>query len=510
MEPSVKTDMEPKVKTGSEPTGPQRPQAARSGFPRLLLGIAVGASLGAGGMYLARPPHAHEHGDAAIAAAGAQRYQCPMHPTYTSDRPGDCPVCGMKLIPIEGGGSAGSEPPGAGKRKIAFYRSPMNPTQTSTVQRKDEMGMDFVAVYEDEVTGATPVEGLASIKIDSDRQQLIGLRTAEVSSGQTSSDWRTVGRIAVDETRVRKVNVKVDGFVETLSVDFVGKQVRRGQPLLTIYSPELLSVQSEYLLALRTQKAISGSPDLALSGGDLVASARRRLELWDIPRTEIDRLEQTQTPRRTLTLYSPISGVVTVKNVVQGSKLSAGDTPFEITDLSQVWAQAEAHESDLSRVRLGMPVTMTLKALANRAVEGRVAFIDPVLDPRTRTAKVRLVFKNPRGELRPEMYGEVVFHTRERQGIRVPSDAVLDSGDRKVVFVALGEGRFEPREITTGDSAGDELEVRSGLKAGEKVVVRANFLVDSESRLKAALAAMSAKPAQEKKPQAPAAVGDKP
>ncbi len=411
-------------------------------------------------------------------------YQCPMHPNYTSDKPGDCPICGMKLVKVE-------RQDAGGDRKVAFYRSPMNPSQTSPVPRKDEMGMDFVPVYEDEVSGGDEVSGLAGVKIDAHRQQLIGLRTAEVTRGPISGDWRTVGRVAVDETRVRRVNVKVDGFVDKLFADYTGKLVRKGQPLLSLYSPDLLSAQQDYVLALRTRHELGGGP-----GEDLVAAARRRLELWDISASQIAALETTQTPRRTLTLVSPIEGVVTAKNVVQGSRLLAGDTPFEITDLSGVWVLADAHETDLPRVRLGTPVTLTLAAIPNRVFKGRVSFIEPALDAKTRTARVRLAFANPRGELRPEMFGEVVFHSRPRQSLRIPSDSIIDSGERKVVFVAIGDGRFEPREIEAGDSSGDLVEALSGLREGERVVVRASFLVDSESRLKAALAALASKPAQ--------------
>jgi Cu(I)/Ag(I) efflux system membrane fusion protein len=381
------------------------------------------------------------------------------------------------------------------EHKIVLYRSPMGTGETSSVPRKDGMGMDFVPVYADEGNSASgpsdagEVSGLAGVRIDAQRQQLIGLRTAQVSKGLISADWRTVGRVAVNETRVRKINVKVDGFVEKLFVDYTGKLVRRGDPLFSIYSPDLLSAEQEYLLALRTRQQLGASP----AGEDLVASARRRLELWDIPEGELEALEKTRTPHRTLTLRSPAAGVVTAKNIVQGSRLTVGETPFEITDLSEVWVLADAHESDLPRVRLGTPVTLTLEAVPNRAFTGRVSFIEPVLDPKTRTVKVRLAFANPRGELRPEMFGDVVFHARPHQGLRVPVDSIIDSGDRKVVFVAMGDGRFEPRAVKAGDTAGDLVELTEGVRAGENVVVRASFLVDSESQLKAALAAVTAK-----------------
>ncbi|HET7787094.1 MAG TPA: efflux RND transporter periplasmic adaptor subunit [Myxococcales bacterium] len=448
--------------------------------------IALGAALGVGGSLLV-PRLQHRE----TAAPQGPLYHCPMHPNYTSDVPGDCAICGMKLVPIEQADA------GKPEHRIAFYRSPMNAADTSPVPRKDSMGMDYVPVYQDEVSGEGAVSGLVEVKIDAQRQQLIGLRTAEVTRGTISGDWRTVGRIAADETRIRKINVKVDGFVEKLFVDFVGKPVRRGEPLFALYSPDLLNAQNDYALAVRTRSELGGSR----AGDDLVAAARRRLELWDVPRSEIAHLDHGGAPIRDLILVSPISGVVTAKTVVQGSRIAAGDTPFEVTDLSQVWVLADAHESDLPRVQVGTPVSLTLDAVPNRTFTGKVSFIEPVLDPKTRTAKVRLAFPNPRGELRLEMFGEVVFHTRPHESLRVPADSIIDSGDRKVVFVATGEGRFEPREVRTGEMGGDMVEVVSGVRAGEHVVVRASFLVDSESRLKAALAALASKPPAAPKPQ---------
>ncbi|MHB8878260.1 MAG: efflux RND transporter periplasmic adaptor subunit, partial [Myxococcaceae bacterium] len=413
--------------------------------------------------------------------------ECPMHPEITSKGPSRCPLCSMQLTPIAAGATPG--------RTILFYRSPSDPKQSSHTPMKDEHGKDYLPVYDDEVGGAGAKGlGMASVSIDAERQQLIGLKTVEATSGPIGGSWRTVGRIAVDETRVRHVNVKVDGFVEKLYVDFVGKPVRKGQPLFSLYSPELVSVQNEYLLALKTQKALSAGGSLNLSGDSLVSSARQRLLNWDIPASTIDQLEATGQPQRTLTFVSPISGVVTEKTVFEGMKLTAGDMPLYITDLSQVWVLADVYESDLSRVTLGMMATLTLQALPNRTFKGKVNFIDPVLDPKTRTAKVRVEVANPKGELRPDQFGEVVFQKDERQGLSIPADAVIDSGTRKVVFIALGGGKFQPRVIEVGVASGDRVEVLSGLAPGDQVVTRANFLMDSESRLKAILQSVGTKP----------------
>jgi Cu(I)/Ag(I) efflux system membrane fusion protein len=434
----------------------------------------------------------------ASAPAAAQRYQCPMHPSVVRDRPGECPICGMQLVPGEGPrrdedhrAASAPEPHDVGDRAVAFYRSPMNPNQTSPVPRKDEMGMDYLPVYEDELQGDDTVAELATVKIDPARQQLIGLRTEAVTRGEFGGSWRTVGRVAVDETRVRHINVKVAGFVERIFVDFVGRAVKRGEPLFALYSPELLSAQEEYLLALRTSRTLGESGLLARDGQALVASARRRLELWDIPSAEIDRLTRSGKATKTLTLFSPISGVVTKKDVVQGMWLDVGAMPYEIVDLSQVWVLADVYENELRWITVGMPATLTLRAFPNRTFTGRVVFLDPMLNPDTRTAKVRLVFANPSGALRPDMFGEVVLQGRSRETLRIPVDAVIHSGTRTIAFVALGDGKFQPREVVLGDSDRENVEVVSGLRAGERVVTRANFLVDSESSLRASLAAMA-------------------
>jgi membrane fusion protein, copper/silver efflux system len=425
----------------------------------LLLGFLPGLVLGGAAVYL----HAHHHDEApasapvtvaAAAAAAAKKkllYQCPMHPSITSDHPGDCPICGMKLVEVGD--------------KVEASKQEASPS----------------------------VAGMAEVTIDPTRQQLIGLRTAVVSKGAISNAWRTVARIQVAPSRVRKTNVKVEGFVERVFVDFVGQSVRRGQPLFSLYSPSLLAAQSEYLLALSSRDVLAKAGGLVENGDSLVAAARRRLELWDVPAAEIERLTTTREPSKTLTLVSPIAGVVTAKNVVQGARVSPGEAPYEITDLGEVWVMADAYESDISRIHPHMKATLDLAAYPNRSFPGMVAFIDPLLDPKTRTAKVHLHFANPTRELKPEMFGEVTLQGRSREGLQIPADAVIRAGAQDVVFVALGNGRFEPRKVELGAKSGDMIEVRSGLDTGAEVVTRANFLVDSESQLRASLAAIGGK-----------------
>ncbi|HEX7500765.1 MAG TPA: efflux RND transporter periplasmic adaptor subunit [Polyangia bacterium] len=441
----------------------------------------------------------HGHGQGAASevapseAKKAPLYRCPMHPAITSDHPGDCPICGMKLVLIAPPATGSLGATKAGEREILFYRSPMNPKQTSPVPRKDEMGMDYLPVHEDELAEGAKVSGMATVTIDPGRQQLIGLRTAKVGKGSVGGIWHTVARIEIAPSHVRKTNVKIEGFVERVFVDFVGQSVRKGQPLFSIYSPALLAAQNEYLLALQTKESLAKGGAASENGDSLVTAARRRLELWGVPASEIARLTTTREPSKTLTLVSPIAGVVTAKNVVQGARLSPGEAPYEITDLGEVWAMADAYESDLTRIQPGMKAALTLTAYPDRVFSGSVAFIDPVFDAKTRTVKVHLHFMNPKRELKPEMFGELTLQGVARDGLRIPADAVIRAGMQDVVFLSTGAGKFEPRVVRIGAKNGDEVEVTGGLELGQEVVTRANFLVDSESQLRASLAAIGGK-----------------
>ena len=484
------------------PGPPEPPRPGRKfGAGSLVLAMLAAAGVAGGGMWwLGRSSRPSEAGSGATAEvakpveAAKHRYQCAMHPTVVQDHPGECPICGMELTEVhehEGEGSAATQ--AALEHRVLFYRSPMDPKITSPVPTQDSMGMAFTPVYADEVVGAaTKVPGQATVDIDPARQQLIGLTTVEVKTGKVGGTWRTVGRVAVDETRVRHINLKVSGFVEHIYVDFIGKKVRRGDPLFAIYSPELMAAQEEYLLALRTRGALSSGGAPAIDGDALVKGARRKLALWDISQADLDKIAATGEPTRTMTVHSPVSGVVTKKDVVEGMKLDAGAMPYEIIDLTSVWVLADIYETELRNVEEGMPATLTLAAFPDREFAGKVLFIDPMLDPRTRTVKVRLEFPNPKGELRPEMFGEVLLSRKAREGLQLPRDAVIDSGVEKLVFVAVGDGKFQPRSVRLGEASGELVEVVSGVEAGERVVTRANFLVDSESRLRASLLEMTA------------------
>lgn len=456
--------------------------------------IALAAVLaGAAGVVVA----SRAAGGAPPAEAKAARYHCAMHPTYTSDKPGACPICGMKLVPMEHGPGAGQavtvKP---GERKILFYRSPMDPSVHSEAPTKDEMGMDFVPVYDDEVEGGSAggVAGRAVVTISSERRQVLGVRSEEVKKIRLAHRIRTVGRVAVDERRLRHIHTKFDGYVEQLYVDYTGKLVRRGEPLLSIYSPDLVATQQEYLLAHRGQAGLAESSVRSAAQGsvDLHEAARQRLLLWDIRPADIEKLEKAGQVTRTLDVHSDISGYVVQKMAYQGMRVTPADTLYDIADLSHLWVMADVYEYNLPSIALGTEGHINVASIPNREWKGRVTYIAPTVEERTRTIKVRLEVDNTRGDLKPDMYADVFLHVDLGEGLVVPDGAVINAGDRRLVFLDRGEGRFEPREVRLGTKVnGSGLHVISGLVEGDRVVTAANFLLDSESSLKAVVSGMA-------------------
>ncbi len=400
----------------------------------------------------------------------------PMNPGRKSDKPGKAPD-GMDLVPVYAESATPAE------KKILFWVDPMHPAYKSDKPGKaPDCGMELVPVYEEGTAAATStVTGYSNVKLSTDRQQLIGVQTGMTEMRSLGRSVRTVGRVAVDETRLYKISTKFDGYIEKLYVNVTGQRIRKGQPLFSVYSPDLLSTQQEYLLALRAAKQ---SPSL-------LAAARQRLLLWDITPGEIRELERSGAARKSVTIYSPASGYVLNKIAVEGARVTPGEPLFEIANLDRIWIQADVYESELQFIRLGATATTTLSYTPGRTWTGRVTFIAPTVDPMTRTVKVRSEFDNADGALKPDMFGDVVIQQPARLVVVVPDSAVLQTGTRSVVFVVKGDGMFEPREVSVGTKSDQFYEVRSGLKAGEKVVTQANFLIDSESRLKAALAAMN-------------------
>jgi membrane fusion protein, copper/silver efflux system len=419
-------------------------------------------------------------------------YFCPMHPSIVRDKPGECPICGMKLEKRAAPGAAAttSAASAPGERRVLFYRHPMEPAIHSNQPAKDSMGMDYVPVYEDETQGASTVEGRAGIRVLPDRAQLLGIRSVTVGSGFTGGTVRTVGRVAMDERRREVVHAKYEGYVEKLLVDFTGKPVRKGQPLLAIYSPELVAAQREYLVARGAQTRLGDSsvPGVARGGAELAEASRQRLRSFDVGPDEIAALERTGTPRQTVTLRSPVSGVVVEKTAVEGMKVSPADRLYEIADLSHLWILAEVYEKDLGAVRVGLPARVTLATPPGGEWRGTVSFVSPTVKPDTRTVEARIDVDNVGGVLKPDMFVDVSLEGAASAALTVPESAVIPTGERTLVFVDKGEGQYEPREVALGARVPGGYEVRRGLSAGERVVVSANFLLDSESSLRAAIA----------------------
>lgn len=375
-------------------------------------------------------------------------------------------------------------------RKILYYKDPMHPWLTSPKPAKaPDCGMDMVPVYEGEEEEQTG----SAIKIDPTVVQNIGVKTEAVQKRRLAKTIRTVGKVEVDETKLYAVNTKIMGWVEKLYVNVTGQPVRRGQPLLEIYSPDLVSTQEEYLLALRYQKALSGSElkETIAGSASLIESARRRLELWDITLAQITELEMSGKPRRTLTFYSPADGIVMEKMVVQGAAVMPGMDLFKIVDLSRVWVMADVYEYELPWIKVGDPAEMELSFVPGKNFAGKVTYIYPILAMESRTAKVRLEFANPAGEiqLRPEMFATVRLKSDlGEETLAVPEQAIIRSGERFVAIVARDGGYFDVREVKAGLVAEGYMQILDGLHEGEQLVVSSQFLIDSESNLRAAIA----------------------
>jgi Cu(I)/Ag(I) efflux system membrane fusion protein len=332
-----------------------------------------------------------------------------------------------------------------------------------------------------------------AVQVSPERQQLIGVKIGAVEFKPLEKVIRTVGRVDYDEKRLVTISPKIGGWIEDLYVDFTGRFVQQGEPLLTIYSPELVSTQEEYLLALRAKKDLVKSPfsEVAGSGSSLAESARRRLKLWDITDDQVKTLEESGQPRKTLTLYSPFSGVVLEKVAYKGMNVMPGVALYKLADLSVVWVYADIYEYELPFIRLGQQATVQLSYLPGEAFTGKAIYIYPSLDPNTRTAKVRFEFPNPHGKLKPEMYANVEIKVHLGKKLAVPEGAIIDTGIRQMAIIDKGSGYFEPREVKVGAKVDDYYEVIKGLKAGERVVTSANFLIDSESKLKEAMGGMA-------------------
>ena len=386
-------------------------------------------------------------------------YIDPMHPAYKSDKPGTAPDCGMKLEPVY---EENVPPSPSAERKAATEGDP----------------------------ASLP---MGTIKIAPEKQQLIGVRYGEAALTAGTHEFRAVGKVAYDETRIARVQARIEGWIEKVFVDFTGKLVEKGQQLLTIYSPEMLATQQEYLLALKSKEILKSStlPGTLQYTDSLIEAARKRLERWELSEPQIEQISRTQKPITNVTLYAPIGGYVVARNAFPKQRITPETELYTVVDLSRVWIMADIFENEAPMVRLGQPTTVTLSYSRGKTVRAKVSYIQPQVDAMTRTLKIRLEAENPEMLLKPDMFVDVEFQVATPRRVTVPTEAVLDAGLKKTVFVDHGNGFLEPRQVETGERVGDRIEIRKGLQAGERVVTSGNFLIDSESQLKSAAAGMA-------------------
>ena len=368
-----------------------------------------------------------------------------------------------------------------------YWKAPMDPTYVRDAPGKSPMGMDLVPeCARMPATGAT--DGVA---IDPVVVQNMGVRTAIAQRRDLARAVRAVGRVAWDERRVSHVHTKVQGWIEALYVEYEGQLVRKGDPMIELYSPELLATQEELIVAARYRDETAKSPfdDVRRAGASLFEATRRRLDLWDVPERDIEHLLATGVARKTLTLHAHSSGVVTHLGARMGMEVNANEVLYTIADLSRVWVLADVYEYELPWIEEGQSATVDVRSIPGRSFRGTVAQVYPFLDPRTRTARVRVELANSDLALKPDMFANVVIETTPRAAVvAVPSEAVIRTGERAVVVRALGEGRFDPRAVEVGVDGGDGwVEIAHGIEAGDRVVTSGQFLIDSESRLRESL-----------------------
>ncbi|MBK7381040.1 MAG: efflux RND transporter periplasmic adaptor subunit [Ignavibacteriales bacterium] len=458
-----------------------------SGIIFLIVGLAIGK------FFLGRTDSSSDSQERKILY-----YQDPMNPANTSPTPKKAPD-GMDFVPVYEDQKGGS-----GQKKIAYYQDPMHPWFTSDKPgTAPDCGMDLVPVYEDD-------ENVEGIKIDPVTVQNIGVRIETVKKQKLNNVIRTTGKVDFDETKVTTITTKIMGWVEKLFVDYTGKYISKGQPLFEIYSPELVSTQEEYLQAIRYLKKVSNSSDDVKNGAqELINSAKRRLLYWDISEKDIDEIEKNNTPKKTLTIYSPVNGTVVDKMVFKGQQIMAGMELYKVADLSNVWVMADIYQVDLPWIKLGQKVDLELSYLPGKTYNGTVTYIYPYLNEETKTIKVRTEVKNTSNyDFKPGMFATVkLVSPISVDAVVVPDQAIIRTGERTIAVMSLGGGYFDPREVKLGVSSDGLVQVLEGIKEGEKIVISSQFLIDSESNLKAAIQQMRghegmdmSKPMDEQKP----------
>lgn len=399
-----------------------------------------------------------------------------------SRQPATAPGAGA----MNAGPAAASAP-----RQPLYYRNPMGLPDTSPTPKKDPMGMAYVPVYAGEEPAAEP--GAANlVRISTEKVQKLGVRSAVAEMRTLGRTVRATGRVEPDERRISMISPKFEGYVERLYVNATGQAVAKGQPLFEVYSPEMVSAQREYAIAVQGAQAMKAAgSDSAAGMQQLADAALVRLRNWDLSPADVAALARSGEVRRTVTLRSPVAGVVTEKKAFQGMRFMPGEALYQLTELSRVWVVADVAEQDIGLVRAGAKASVTLPAYPGRTFNGTITYVYPTLRPETRTVPVRIELPNPGQLLKPAMFAQVDVQVGAAAPVlTVPDSAVIDTGKRSLVLVQRGEGRFEPREVQIGARGDNTVEVLTGLKAGEEVVVAANFLIDAESNLKAVIGGM--------------------
>lgn len=410
-------------------------------------------------------------------------YRSPMNPSVTSPVPTKDSM-GMDYIPVY------AEQDKPKTRKILFYRSSMNPSVTSPTPAKDAMGMDYVPVYAEDSDVNAPA---GTVKIDGVTVQNIGVRTVKALQTTLSHTVRAVGRVAYDEERMVHLHPKTEGWIEKLHVDKTGQWVKKNTDLLSIYSPQLVASQQEYILALNNLKALEKSPikDIRRGAEELAKSSRERLKLLDMPAHQLRALERSHKIKKSLHIHTPAAGIVMKIGAREGQFVTPATEIYMIADLRKIWVYADIYEYELPWVKEGDPVEMQLAGIPGKTFKGHLAYIYPYAEAKTRTIKVRLVFDNAQLLLKPEMFAEVTIYAgKQMNAVVIPSEAIIRSGSRNQVFVIRAPGKFEPRLVTLGMASNGKVAVLEGVKAGEEVVTSAQFLIDSESKLREATAKM--------------------
>jgi len=404
------------------------------------------------------------------------KYQCPMHPNIVKDQEGNCPICGMSLVPLEKDQATPKK-----EKKLLYWVAPMDPNYRRDEPGKSPMGMDLVAVY-DEGNSASDESG-SSVKISAAVENNMGVRTANVEVGNLWRKIDTVGYIGLDESRVSHIHLRVDGWIEKLAVNVEGERVKKGQRLFNVYSPKLVNAMEEYVQAL-------GS-----SNRRLITASKEKLVSLGVSRKQIEQLRKNKKVPQTISVYAPQDGIVSMMMVREGMYVKPSTQVMSLADLSSVWVLAEVFESQIEWVKLGQSADVELSFIPGKTWKGIVDYVYPSLDAKTRTLKVRLRFDNPDELLKPNMYADVSIYGGAKQSVlSVPREALIRSAGTERLIMSMGNGRYTQREVVAGIESGDWVEVISGIKAGEKVVTSAQFLIDSEASMKASFSRMENSP----------------